>query len=91
MTQVFLYLNRKRHLTPDYTSEEETKSSGDGLRLEWTTSEWSRCSQTCGKDGKQVRLNETSLFEDLFKDSAELLFKIAIAYLCWVLYIDRVW
>ena len=34
--------------------EDETRSSGDGLRLEWSTSEWSRCSQTCGKDGKQV-------------------------------------
>jgi hypothetical protein len=59
LSQVFLYLNRKRHLSPEVRhrmleSDEDARSSGDGLRLEWTTSEWSRCSQSCGKDGKQV-------------------------------------
>ena len=34
----------------------------DGLHLEWKMSDWSRCSQTCGPNGKQV--SEDVLSED---------------------------
>ena len=30
------------------------KDPDDGLHLEWEMTDWSRCSQTCGPNGKQV-------------------------------------
>ena len=45
----------------DENSIEEVEKEGaedhdddDGLRLEWEMTDWSRCSQTCGPNGKQV-------------------------------------
>ena len=32
----------------------EDPDDDDGLRLEWEMTDWSRCSQTCGPNGKQV-------------------------------------
>ena len=29
--------------------------SPSGMRLDWKLNDWSRCSQTCGRGGKQVR------------------------------------
>ena len=34
--------------------KKNTEDSDDGLRLEWEMTDWSRCSQTCGPNGKQV-------------------------------------
>ena len=34
------------------------EDSDDGLRLEWEMTDWSRCSQTCGPNGKQVGIGE---------------------------------
>ena len=31
------------------------------LQLDWRVSEWSRCSQTCGEDGRQVK-NQSNAF-----------------------------
>ena len=59
-------LNQKRHLdyADDEAKEEEAdldldhnsidKKDDDGLRLDWEMTDWSRCSQTCGPNGKQV-------------------------------------
>ena len=63
-------LNQKRHLdyaddegrdddldaAVDENSIEEVdkKDPDDGLHLEWEMTDWSRCSQTCGPNGKQV-------------------------------------
>ena len=35
----------------------EDPDDDDGLRLEWDMTDWSRCSQTCGPNGKQVGQN----------------------------------
>ena len=43
------------------TKIQEQESSGNDLSLEWTTSDWSRCSQTCGENGTQIRSVECTL------------------------------
>ena len=43
------------------TKIQEQESSGNDLALEWTTSDWSRCSQTCGENGTQIRSVECTL------------------------------
>ena len=53
-------MNQKRHLDYEETGPEEEDSNEDkedeeeGMRLDWRVSEWTRCSQTCGTEGKQV-------------------------------------
>ena len=45
-------------------AEAKTKLDQDTsneLLLEWTTSDWSRCSQTCGENGTQIRSVECTL------------------------------
>ena len=32
------------------------------LQLDWRVSEWSRCSQTCGEDGRQVKIKYHNAF-----------------------------
>ena len=48
----------------DEPSTAEAKSqieTSTDLSLEWTTSDWSRCSQTCGENGTQIRSVECTL------------------------------
>ena len=50
-------------------NENNVEDNGDGddagvspeisLKLEWMVNDWSRCSQTCGPDGKQVGVNRS--------------------------------
>ncbi len=50
-------MNQKRHL--DYDSSKEANIIEDKRgenRMEWRSGEWSRCSQTCGSQGKQVKI-----------------------------------
>ena len=40
----------------DQTEEvAQNDMNGDGITLEWRPEEWSKCSQTCGNDGKKVQ------------------------------------
>ena len=64
----------KRHLEdsmmmknpPEEPESEEIKSklgklTSTDLSLEWVTSDWSKCSQTCGENGTQIRSVECTL------------------------------
>ena len=39
------------------------KLTNTDLTLEWTTSDWSKCSQTCGENGTQIRSVECTLIK----------------------------
>lgn len=59
-------LNQKRHL--DYEEDDDEDDLGHEIKvsedkeeerkIEWDISVWSRCSQTCGPNGKQVGFGE---------------------------------
>ena len=46
---------------PDDAEEESqrpvTVGDQERLQLDWRVSQWSRCSRTCGKEGKKVKFN----------------------------------
>ena len=58
-------LNQKRHLDYDGDGDAAVQDEAGGKkpgvdpggRMEWRTGQWSRCSQTCGTEGKQVGLS----------------------------------
>jgi hypothetical protein len=47
------YLDEEGDRADDASTEENVKA--DDMVLEWSIREWSRCSQTCGQNGTQVR------------------------------------
>ena len=46
----------------DVLEEEEEEADTAGMRLDWKLNAWSRCSQTCGRGGKQVGGNPRRRF-----------------------------
>ena len=51
--------SKEMEALPEESSTEETYN--DQLDLQWTTSDWSRCSQTCGENGTQIRTVECTM------------------------------
>lgn len=78
-----MYWNKRHlegHFFNDQKDEEEEEESsqteepsGNALKLEWTTSEWSKCSQSCGENGTQIRTVECTLLKDDQADKEEII------------------
>ena len=50
--------NKVENENEDEIENENESEQQQQPRLEWRTGDWSRCSQTCGQDGKQIRSAE---------------------------------